>query len=63
MTCTQILVHSCGPDQGFQYCFAEGLNQGLVSSGTQGMLKATSLEIKYSTKFMTHHQTTLYVHT
>ena len=63
MTGTHILIHSCGPQQGFQHCFADGLNQGLVSSGTQVMLKATSLEIKYSTKFITRHQITLYVHT
>jgi len=63
MTCTQIVVHSCGSDQVFQHCFADGLNQGLVSSGAQAMLKATPLEIKYCTKFMKHHQIALYVHT
>ena len=31
MVRTQILVHtSWGPQQGFQHCFADGLNQGLV---------------------------------
>ena len=30
MVCTQILVHtSWDPEQGFQHCFADELNQGL----------------------------------
>ena len=29
---TQILVHRWGPEQGFQRCSAEGLNQCIVSS-------------------------------
>ena len=32
---TQILVHGWGPEQGFQRCFVEGLNQCTVSSVAQ----------------------------
>ena len=32
---TQILVHRWGPEQGFQRCSTEGLNQGTVSSVAQ----------------------------
>ena len=31
MTRTQILKHTDDPEQGFQRCFADGLNQSLVS--------------------------------
>ena len=33
--CTQTLVHRWGPEQGFQSCFTDRLNRGLVSSVVQ----------------------------
>ena len=38
MACTQILVPRWGPEQRFRRCFAEGLDQQLVSSAVQAML-------------------------
>ena len=35
MARTQILVHIWGPEQRFRRCFADGLNQSLVSSAVQ----------------------------
>ena len=39
---TQIRIHRWGPEQGFRGCFAEGLNQSLVSSVAQARLVLAS---------------------
>ena len=35
MECSQVLLHRWGPEQGFQCCFADGLNQRVVLSATR----------------------------
>ena len=39
---TQIRIHRWGPEQGFRRCFADGLNQSLVSSVAQARLVLAS---------------------
>ena len=48
MACTQILVHRWGPEQGFRRCFAEELDQQLVSSAVQAMFQEVYVKITKS---------------
>ena len=48
MARSQILVHRWGPEQGFRRCFAEGLDQQLVSSAVQAMFQEVYVKITKS---------------
>ena len=48
MARTQILVHRWGPEQGFRRCFADRLDQQLVSSAVQAMFPEVYVKITKS---------------
>ena len=48
MARTQILVHRWGPQQGYRRCFADGLDQQLVSSAVQATFPEVYVKITKS---------------